>query len=582
VLNNLDNGPGSLRDTIGAAASGVTIDFDPSLAGQTITLTSGELLLTKNLDIEGPGADSLTVSGNNASRVFEVASGANDSISGLTVANGWLDGGDVTGAGVKNAGFLIMSNSTVANNFARQGSGGAGFGGGIYNLGTLIVQDSLITGNTAGYSDNGFGGGIYSLGTLTVQDSLISSNTAVGGGGGIVDSGPNGALTVVNSTISNDVGALRGGGLLLGGRGAVVISSSTISGNWAQMGGGIGKFTGLGPVTVESSTISDNQALDGGGIAVVGQSQALTLSDSTVSGNTAEDGGGIYCINSGSVSVSNSTISGNSATYSGGGGIWLLPSGTLNMRNTIVAGNQGVSGASDLNGGLASSGYNLIGNTQGGSGFTDTDVLNVDPMLGLLQENGGPTQTMALLPGSPALSAGDPAQLGVADQRGVVRRGGVNIGAYQASASAFVLSAPGTVQAGVPFDVTVTAVDPYGQVALGYAGRVTFSTTDSDPGVVLPPDYTFTSDDNGSVTFSGGFTLVTPGDQTLTATDTADSTITGNVTVTVISGAAPWSRPPQPSAVPSVSPVLVRPQGTAVDPLAAARAEGGVLGLWSL
>jgi hypothetical protein len=85
----------------------------------------------------------------------------------------------------------------------------------------------------------------------------------------------------------------------------------------------------------------------------------------------------------------------------------------------------------------------------------------------------------------------------VADQRGVVRSGGVNIGAYQASASAFVITVPGTVAAGTPFDVTVQAVDLFGQVAFGYRGTVTFRVTDPDPAVVLPADYTFTADDQG-------------------------------------------------------------------------------------
>jgi hypothetical protein len=94
---------------------------------------------------------------------------------------------------------------------------------------------------------------------------------------------------------------------------------------------------------------------------------------------------------------------------------------------------------------------------------------------------------MALLAGSPALNAGDPSQLGVADQRGVVRSGGVNIGAYQASATAFVVTAPATATAGTPFDLTVTAVDPFGQTALGYTGRVTFTSADAY-GARLPAD----------------------------------------------------------------------------------------------
>jgi hypothetical protein len=137
-------------------------------------------------------------------------------------------------------------------------------------------------------------------------------------------------------------------------------------------------------------------------------------------------------------------------------------------------------------------------------------------------DDGGPTKTHALLAGSPALNAGNPSQLGVADQRGVVRAGGVNIGAYQASASAFVLTVPGTVAAGTPFDVTVQAVDIFGQVAFGYRGTITFSVTDTDPAVVLPLDYTFTAGDQGRHTFSGAFTLITPGDQTLTVADLAN------------------------------------------------------------
>jgi hypothetical protein len=123
----------------------------------------------------------------------------------------------------------------------------------------------------------------------------------------------------------------------------------------------------------------------------------------------------------------------------------------------------------------------------------------------------------------------------------VLRAGGVNIGAYQASVSNFILTAPAEVTTGVPFDVTVTALDIFGQVAVGYRDTVTFGTSDPDPNVVLPANYMFTSEDGGSHTFTntglGEITLITPGDQTITATDTADNTITGSVTVTVDSGA---------------------------------------------
>src|SRR5262249_43305552 len=99
VLNNLDSGDGSLRAVIAAAQSGDQIVFDPSLNGQTITLTSGQLAITKNLDIEGLGADQLTVSGNHASRIFNISGGVTVTIAGLTITDGLAVGGPGTGGG---------------------------------------------------------------------------------------------------------------------------------------------------------------------------------------------------------------------------------------------------------------------------------------------------------------------------------------------------------------------------------------------------------------------------------------------------------------------------------------------------
>ena len=104
------------------------------------------------------------------------------------------------------------------------------------------------------------------------------------------------------------------------------------------------------------------------------------------------------------------------------------------------------------------------------------------------------------------------------------------------SAAQFQVSAPAQVTSGTPFDVTVTALDANGLTAVSYQGTVTFGTTDTDPGVVWPADYTFTAADQGVHAFAGGCTLITPGQQTVTATDTADSTITGMATVTVNPG----------------------------------------------
>jgi hypothetical protein len=462
VTNLNDAGPGSLRQAILDTPAGGMVDFQPGLSG-TITLTTGELAISKDLTIAGPGASVITVSGNHASRVFDLNAPFTVDISGLTIADGL---GNIVGGGILNRGALAIDSSTIRDN------------------------DVL--------ADVGSGCGIANYGMLTVTHSTVRDNVGVCLGGGI----------------AND--------------GTLAVISSTLSGNSASSGGGI---FNSGTLTVTSSTLSDNSATgaDGNGGGIVNNDGRATITDSTLNGSSAgSTGGGIFNPGEGTLSVTGCTIAGNSAAN--GGGLY-SPIG-LFTRDTIIAGDSGGSGP-DVLGDLGSQGHNLIGDTSGGIGFVPSDLLNVDPQLGPLQDNGGPTQTRALLPGSPALNAGDPAELGTADQRGVVRRGGVNIGAYQASTTAFLITAPPKATAGVPFDVTVTAVDPFGQVAVGYTGTVTFGTTDPDPGVVLPADYAFTRDDGGVHTFAGETTLLTHGYQALAVTDTTDGSVQGSATVKV-------------------------------------------------
>src|SRR5262249_49096120 len=147
-----------------------------------------------------------------------------------------------------------------------------------------------------------------------------------------------------------------------------------------------------GTVTLSNNTVSGNYADDGvgGGINNYG---TVTLNNATVSGNSSvARGGGIA--NYGTVTLNNSTGSGNFAALNGGGIYNYYPGFTLHARNTIIAGNTALDGAPDLVDDLGSLGHNLIGNTQGGFGFDVTDLLNVNPLLGPLQDNGGPTQTM--------------------------------------------------------------------------------------------------------------------------------------------------------------------------------------------
>ncbi|MEW6210746.1 MAG: hypothetical protein AB1631_20445, partial [Acidobacteriota bacterium] len=179
VTNLNDSGAGSLRQAItdaNAMMGADTIDFQAGLTG-TITLTTGQLpTITQDLTITGPGANVLTVSGNNASRVFEIASGVTVMISDLTISNGSVSGLD-NGGGIRNSGALTLTNSTLSGNSTSDVS----VGGGIFNdsFGTLTIQNSTLSGNSAGFD----GGGIFNLGTLTIQNSTLSNNSALDGGG---------------------------------------------------------------------------------------------------------------------------------------------------------------------------------------------------------------------------------------------------------------------------------------------------------------------------------------------------------------------------------------------------------------
>jgi hypothetical protein len=373
-----DSGAGSLRQAILDTPPGGTVDFQEGLSG-TITLTTGELLIDKDLTITGPGADVITVSGNGASRVFEVTSGVTAAVSGLTIANG-----RVTGVSAQ--------------------------GGGIFNAGTLTVTSCTLSGNVAISPWSGSGGAIANSGTLTVTTSTLSGNGPAAAGAGLSNTG------------------------------TAIVTSSTISSNDAHyFAGGIGNS---GTLTVTFCTLSGNGADYGGGIY---NSGTLTVTFCTLSGNGADYGGGLD--NVGTVTVTSSTFSGNSAApSSAGGGGGIVNYRTVTIRNTLVAGNTArYSPAIDLFGTLNSDGYNLIGDGTGGSGYAATDLVGtadqpIDPKLGPLQDNGGPTLTMALLPGSPAIDAGDNTDAPAWDQRGPgyprVVNGTIDIGAFEVQAVA--------------------------------------------------------------------------------------------------------------------------------------------------
>ena len=194
VTNNNDSGSGSLREAINLVATDGLITFDPGLASSTISLTSGALTVNKAITIDGSGAPALTVSGNNASRVFEIGASASTSINNLTIANGSGE----TGAGiyVGEGGSLTLLDTTVEGNSA------TGDGGGLFAaLATSVhVERSTFSGNSGGV-----GGGLRTLGNATISNSTISGNTATGWWGGAIFH-TDGVMDIVNSTITGNVG----------------------------------------------------------------------------------------------------------------------------------------------------------------------------------------------------------------------------------------------------------------------------------------------------------------------------------------------------------------------------------------
>jgi hypothetical protein len=241
-----------------------------------------------------------------------------------------------------------------------------------------------------------------------------------------------------SSTLSGN-SAFEGGGIF-SYSGPVTVTNSTLSGNSAVFGGGDRILNGV-PLSVSSRTLSGNSPIhsgNGGGIYNYG---TLTVSTSTLSGNLAQGssssdgyGGGIYN-SGGAVTLSNNTLSGNSATgYPGGGGIYNYESSTVTLTSTIVANSPK---GSNCSGTIAEGvGYNLDSGTSCGFSL-NTDLNNTDPKLDLLGDNGGPTQTMALLQGSPAIDWVAATSCTATDQRGYTRpdngESTCDIGAYESS-----------------------------------------------------------------------------------------------------------------------------------------------------
>jgi CSLREA domain-containing protein len=439
----------TLREAIADPAS-TLITFAPGLTGPIVLARS--LVIDKGLTIRGPDIR-IVIRRANTSPEFRIMRTASDvpvRLTNLEIRNGRTDG---AGGGIINFGALFLTNCIVAGNASSER------GGGIDNNGVLNTIQTTISDNTGTgiynsndhtlrltnttVSRNTLRGIVNYGGTITLIRALVAENHA----GGISQNGGNGTLEETRVIDNTSTG--WGGGIFLY-NGVMTIRTSSIARNAAATGGGIANREG-GSYTISRSTIVNNHASEnGGGISNVARGFGrvpvdLTLTNSTVSGNSARNGGGISNVNfideaRASLRVTNSTISLNYASQ-GGGGIELR-AGDLTLVNSLVGRNSAPSGPDVLRGEedvslLAR--FNLIGDgsesgiTTTGSNRVGSSGSPINPRIGSLSTNGGPTRTHALLTGSPAIDAASSADCPARDQRGVARPQGsaCDIGSYE-------------------------------------------------------------------------------------------------------------------------------------------------------
>jgi CSLREA domain-containing protein len=382
---------------------------------------TGDLDIRGGVTIRGAGESTTIVDGGQLNRVIQVFAGANVTLDGVTIRNG-LSHLAQHGGGIANAGSLVIVRSTVSGNSTTHDDPLRCCaeiilpGGGIENTGTLSLIDSTVSGN----GTRGPGGGIASSGTLHITRGTIRGNGAGcfigdennclggGNGGGLSNTG---SADIADSSIDANTGNGAGGGISNGGLMSIV--NSTISGDTAA---------------------ADSEAVGVGGGIFNADTGILTVSNSTISGNGAEGfdpssgrGGGIF--NAGSLRLVSSTMTGNGAASEAAGGAGVFNAAVspkqASLLMSILAGNGSqIGNGPDCAGQpLMSEGSNLIGSAAGCSigGVTTGNLIGVDPGLGPLQDNAGPTFTHALLARSPAIDAVKTDACPATDQRGVVR-----------------------------------------------------------------------------------------------------------------------------------------------------------------
>jgi predicted outer membrane repeat protein len=483
--------PPDLSPEIRAQISGTVhggddhIAFDPGLAGTPIVLSGTQMELSWGggpLTIDGGGAG-ITLDGNNASRIFQVDSGVQVSLTHLTIRGG----NGITnatfpeyGGGIYSLGTLTLSDCTVTGNVTghRPGELMYGQGGGIASGGMLTIDNSNLTGNSADIA-----GALLASGTVTMSSSTLESNTAAttfGGFGGAISNA--GMMTVQSCTFRSNLAAITGGGNGIGGAidndGTLTVANSTFESNTAITTGGAIYNTETATVTnctfaanvtggdggaisnsfhgvltaVGCTFVANHAQVDGGALdnsTQVSGTNQVSATNCTFSGNSAEYQGGAIS-SGGTTALTETTISSNSALLSAGGLFGVGSTAIFILQDNIVAANAAPS-SPDLVGNVQSSSvYNLVGDGTGASGLSNgvnhnqvgTRASPIDPLLTPLGWYGGPTQTFALLPGSPAHLTGDPTFAGGYDQRGqfAAYPGPIDIGAFQSQTIPFVVT----------------------------------------------------------------------------------------------------------------------------------------------
>ena len=488
VTTTADSGQGSLRSAIATATSGDTIQFSNNLAGKTITLKTGQLVLDKNLTIDGGSAPGLTVSGNQASRVFYLDKQRTATIKNLTIADGKTEG---AGGGIdtRHESTITLDNVKVHNNTSELGGGmrvghlakatiiNSSFEGNDgtlsekykgFSSGAIVHNESrgqLFVRNTSFENNKGFvGGAIYSFSSvsLVVEDAVFRDNTAtLSEGGAIFTDGvsskgyspgfkDDGKIIIRRSRFEGNQSKAAGGALYLWGYSqqegykndqAIIEDSvfvdNTANGNsqGSSKGGAVWVKMGL---DISNSTFADNVATQQGGALWTETRLPVNISNSTFSGNEAiQDAGGAMFLNNSStpVNITNSTIAYNKAGRANGA-LWFDGSHNVTLKNSIVAFNTTERDYRQSQVGYhANDGGGNIETSAPGMLMVIKDGVVADPRLGPLTEING-TLVHPLESGSPAVDAGVSEGAPKTDQRGLPRDARVDIGAFELGGTA--------------------------------------------------------------------------------------------------------------------------------------------------